>query len=101
MKRSRHEIRGKGWWDLLRTMCFVILVPSCIAQVDVRPACLDFGTTTTVTQWIVDVFITNHGPKKDFVLRTTFSHEYEVLFTSKTLFPDSTITMRVKFIPRL
>jgi Ca-activated chloride channel family protein len=70
------------------------------AQIVVQPSSLQYGTTSPSTEWIVDVHIQNRSDKKDFLLRHTFSHEYEVLFTSKTLMPDSTITMRVKFIPR-
>lgn len=71
------------------------------AQVTIQPAQLDFGVTGPDTEWIVDIVIINRSGKKDFLLRHTFSHEYEVLFTSKTLLPDSSITMRVKFVPRL
>jgi Ca-activated chloride channel homolog len=85
---------------------FTLLLFACAslcldAQITITPALLDFGTTQPETQWVVDVKIKNQGEKKDFLLRTTFSHEYEVLYTSKTLMPDSTITMRVKFMPRL
>ena len=71
------------------------------AQIEVLPLSLNFGTTTPETEWVVDVHFTNNGAKKDYLLRHTFSHEYEVLFTSKTLMPDSSIVMRVKFSPRL
>jgi Ca-activated chloride channel homolog len=70
------------------------------SQVLLSPKVLDFGTTSPQTDWIIDVRMKNESGKKDFFLRHTFSHEYEVLFTSKTLMPDSTITMRVKFKPR-
>jgi Ca-activated chloride channel family protein len=71
------------------------------SQVDISPKRLDFGTTSPETEWIVDIQIANKSGKTDYLLRHTFSHEYEVLFTSKTLLPDSAITMRVKFIPRM
>lgn len=71
------------------------------AQVNIQPSALQYGNTSPATEWVVDVHIQNTSGKKDFLLRHTFSHEYEVLFTSKTLLPDSSITMRVKFIPRM
>lgn len=80
---------------------FMSVFPVVMAsQVRVNPKVLNFGTTSPQTDWIVDVHISNESGKKDFFLRHTFSHEYEVLFTSKTLLPDSSITMRVKFKPR-
>ncbi len=78
--------------------CFCITTK---AQIEIIPASLNYGTTNPETQWVIDVHIKNTGPKKDFLLRHTFSHEYEVLFTSKTILPDSTIVMRVKFSPRV
>jgi len=83
------------------TLCFITAACLvCHAQMEIIPSRLDFGLTTPQTEWIIDVHIHNKGPKKDFVLRHTFSHEYEVLFTSKALMPDSTVTMRIKFKPR-
>ncbi len=80
---------------------FVFLSANLFGQIEILPGTLDYGTTTPETQWVIDVHITNKGPKKDFLLRHTFSHEYEVLFTSKSILPDSSIVMRVKFSPRM
>ena len=81
---------------------FLQLICSSVhTQVEIFPKKLDFGITSDQTQWIVDLIIENKSGKKDFLLRHTFSHEYEVLFTSKTLLPDSSITIRIKFIPRI
>ncbi len=87
-----------GWWILITLS---LLHHNFIAQVVITPTRLDFGTTNPDTEWIVDIKITGKSAQKDFFLRHTFSHEYEVLFTSKTIMPDSTITMRVKFKPRM
>lgn len=70
-------------------------------QIEIHPSKLAFGTTSPSTQWVVDIIIQNKSDKKDFLLRTTFSHEYDVVVSSKTLLPDSSITMRVKFKPRM
>lgn len=73
---------------------------NAISQISIQPDRLAFGTTTPQTEWVVDIIIQNNGAKKDFLLRTTFSHEYDVIATSKAMMPDSTITLRVKFKPR-
>lgn len=90
---------------IVKTFCIVALILCCvlqgISQVEISPKRLDFGTTNPDTEWIVDIKITGKSSQKDFFLRHTFSHEYEVLFTSKTIMPDSTITMRIKFKPRM
>ncbi|MFN0031145.1 MAG: vWA domain-containing protein [Flavobacteriales bacterium] len=82
------------------TIVYAFFANVLIAQIEITPKQLNFGTSTSQTQWVVDVIIQNKSDEKDFLLRHTFSHEYEVLFTSKTLMPDSSITMRVKFKPR-
>ncbi len=86
--------------------CFILLLLICFgiktnAQIEILPTSLHYGTTDPETEWVIDVHIKNNGSKKDFLLRNTFSHEYEVLFTSKTILPDSSIVMRVKFSPRV
>ena len=80
---------------------FIFYKIVCFGQIEILPGTLDYGSTNPETQWVIDVHITNKGPKKDFLLRHTFSHEYDVLFTTKTILPDSSIVMRVKFSPRM
>lgn len=94
---SRWKFRYHG----LLVLVFCLCVQTAFSQAEITPKRLDFGTTNPDTEWIVDVKITGKSAQKDFVLRHTFSHEYEVLFSSKTILPDSTITMRVKFKPRM
>ncbi|MFM9986449.1 MAG: vWA domain-containing protein [Flavobacteriales bacterium] len=80
---------------------FALCWNSSSAQITINPSKLAFGTTLPSTQWVVDIIVQNRSDKKDFLLRTTFSHEYDVVASSKTLLPDSSITIRVKFKPRL
>lgn len=94
--------------SIIRNVVRLMLVVACslfyrvgYSQVDISPKRLDFGTTNPETEWIVDIQIVNKSGITDYLLRHTFSHEYEVLFTSRTLQPDSAITMRVKFMPRM
>lgn len=92
------------WCNCFRArliLAIFLYVTTGFAQVDISPKRLDFGTTGPETEWIVDIKILNKSGQNDFFLRHTFSHEYEVLFSSKTLMPDSAITMRVKFKPRM
>lgn len=87
---------------VLLSACWMIgSVQTGVAQITISPSKLAFGTTSPSTQWVVDIIIQNHSYKKDFLLRTTFSHEYDVVASSKTILPDSSITIRVKFKPRL
>lgn len=80
---------------------FLLLLSTFMsAQIEIIPAKLNFGTTGPSTEWVIDVHIKNKSGKKDYLLTHQFSHEYQVLFTSKTLMPDSSIVMRVKFQPR-
>jgi hypothetical protein len=78
-----------------------LLIPLiCAAQIKISPSSLDFGTTNPETQWIIDFIVENKSQKKDYLLRSNFTYEYEILFSSKTLLPDSSIHIRVKFKPR-
>ncbi len=70
------------------------------SQIKISPSSLDFRTTNPETQWIIDFIVENKSQKKDYLLRSNFTYEYEILFSSKTLLPDSTIHIRVKFKPR-
>lgn len=85
--------------SILSLLLMAAMIPMT-AQIEVIPSKLNFGTTGPSTEWVVDVHIKNKSSKKDFLLTHQFSHEYQVLFTSKTLLPDSSIVMRVKFQPR-
>lgn len=91
-------------YSFLRLLCLIAILSLnstyAFSQIEINPKQLAFGTTTPQTQWVVDIIIQNKGDKKDFLLRTTFSHEYEAIYSSKTLLPDSVITVRVKFKPR-
>lgn len=89
---------------MMKKIIYLLFILSSIgqlsSQIEVIPSRLNFGTTGPSTEWVVDVHIKNKSSQKDFLLTHNFSHEYQVLFTSKTLLPDSSIVMRVKFQPR-
>ncbi len=85
---------------LVFLLCAVLSNAHANSQIEIFPKKLDFGITSPGTQWVVDVIIKNEAPKKDYLLRSTFTHEYEVLYSSKTLLPDSSIVLRIKFKPR-
>lgn len=70
------------------------------AQLAVLPKRIDFGTITPQTDRVVDILVSNSGGQRDFLLRATFSHEFDVRYTSKTLDADGNITIRIKFNPR-
>jgi Ca-activated chloride channel homolog len=89
-------------WPALGLLFALLNLPSGTikAQVSVTPQVLDFGTTSPQTTWVRDIYVTNHGDKKDYLLRHTFSHEYAILLSTKTIEPDSTMVLRVQFKPR-
>jgi Mg-chelatase subunit ChlD len=85
------------FWTLL---VWIIFHATCMAQVSIAPSRLDFGITSPQTIWVRDLIVTNEGQKSDFLLRHTFSHEYSILLSAKTMAPDSSIVIRVQFKPR-
>jgi Ca-activated chloride channel homolog len=92
-------------WRIHRYILFICAfliahTSSVIAQVTLTPARLDFGSTSSETIWVRDIVVKNEGNKTDFLLRHTFSHEYSVLLSTKSMAPDSTMVIRVQFKPR-
>lgn len=93
-------------WKKYKNYIFGILalivcsaIPSW-GQVVLSPNRLDFGTTSQQTVWVRDIVVKNTGKKQDFLLRHTFSHEYSILLSAKSVAPDSSMVIRVQFKPR-
>jgi Mg-chelatase subunit ChlD len=96
---SSHSF-GKPVLVLWVSLLSVLFPLFSFSQIKISPSSLDFGTTNPETQWIIDFIVENKSQKKDYLLRSNFTYEYEILFSSKTMLPDSTIHIRVKFKPR-
>jgi Ca-activated chloride channel homolog len=85
--------------SFLLSILLLLIIPTQ-AQLSVLPKRIDFGTITAETDRVVDILVSNSGGQRDFLLRATFSHEFDVRYTSKTLDADSNLTIRIKFNPR-
>lgn len=70
------------------------------AQLAVNPQKLNFGEVTKDTDMVVDIIVENKSGKPDLLLRSTFSNEFEVKFSTKQLEPNGQLVVRLKFNPR-
>lgn len=70
------------------------------AQLKIHPDYIDFGKVGPSTDRVADLIVINHGNTAVTFLRHSFSPEFEVRQTSKTILPDSSIVIRLKFKPR-
>lgn len=87
----------------MRLILFVVslfLSWTTVAQIDVHPQRIAFGEFTESSDRVVDIIVKNNGTRTDFLLRSTFSHEFEVLFSDKKIEPGGQITIRIQFNPR-
>lgn len=84
------------WW-----IAFLLAGLEANAQVVLQPAILDFGVVTRDSEPVIDILLENTSSKKDFVLRHTFSHEYEVRFTTKNIEGGDQAVLRVRLNPRV
>ncbi len=82
---------------------FLLIVcasPEWKAQISVSPEKISFGTITRDTDLVVDILVENKGSKADYLLRHSFSHEFEVKVTSMRIEPGENIVIRIRFNPR-
>ncbi len=70
------------------------------AQIEVDKRAQDFGEIVRGTDRVVDFTFTNHGDKPALILRSGFNFEYSILYSSKSIEADSSVTLRVKYNPR-
>lgn len=70
------------------------------AQLAVNPQKLNFGEVTKDTDMVVDIIVENKSSKPNLLLRSTFSNEFEVKFSTKQLEPNGQLVVRLKFNPR-
>lgn len=79
---------------------FVLFQATAIGQVVAEPSKVDFGTIIKGSDRVVDVTLTNNGDKEAYLLRSDFDREFTTLFSNRTIQPDSSITLRIKYNPR-
>lgn len=70
------------------------------AQVMVDQANINYGDLDAYSNRWVDVTLTNLDVRSTMVLRSSFPPDYTFRFSTKTLVPDSSLTLRVKANPR-
>ncbi|MFN6377928.1 MAG: vWA domain-containing protein [Flavobacteriales bacterium] len=73
---------------------------SALAQIAANPARIAFGDVTKESDKVVDIIITNNTSMSDFLLRSDFSNEFEVKFSTKTLDAGGQLVVRIQFNPR-
>jgi len=84
----------------LLSLCFLLLCFTAMAQPSVQPKQINYGLITQETDRVVDIVIKSTSVQKDFLLRATFSHEFDVRYTTKTLEAGGEMIIRIKFNPR-
>ena len=71
-----------------------------LAQVMVDQANINYGDLDAYSNRWVDVTLTNLDVRSTVVLRSSFPPDYTFRFSTKTLAPDSSLTLRIKANPR-
>jgi len=87
----------------MKPLCILsLMISACFVQAQVRisPQAIHFGTFTRDTEPVVDILVENLSGQRDFLLRHTFSHEYDVRISSSEMQPGGIIVIRIRFNPR-
>jgi Ca-activated chloride channel family protein len=71
------------------------------AQIEVNPKAIHYGTLVKGSNRVVDLYIENKTNTKQAILRATFSHEFETLYTAREMGPGGSMGIRIKINPRL
>ncbi len=58
-----------------------------------------FGVLTAEDERFTDFVLTNRSAARIFILRTDADKDVRILFSNRTLLPDSSVTMRVQYNP--
>lgn len=81
---------------IILTLLFVTFSIVSTAQIKADQTTYDFGDLYPNAQTYVDITFTNHSDKKHFLLTIDKPRDVYYIFSSKTLLPDSSITIRLK-----
>lgn len=68
-------------------------------QVEFGSNPFDLGVITSAGADFVDIPVTNKSDQKVYIFRTDADNRFQIHYSSKTLYPDSTIYIRVLFTP--
>lgn len=66
-----------------------------------NPKAVHYGTLIKGSNRVVDLYIENKSNSKQALLRATFSHEFETLYTAREMAPGGNMVIRIKINPRL
>lgn len=83
-------------WFLFLMMLFPVLGFTQVKLATDQP---DFGLINKRSARFVDIKIVNEGPQKAFIFRMDAPKTYQILYSSKTLEPDSVQFIRIKYNP--
>lgn len=96
-----YPIRNKIDLGLLLLGAFLCFSVFGQAQISVNPSRISFGDVTKESDKVVDIIVQNNTTKSDFLLRSDFSNEFEVRFSTKTLDAGGQLVVRIQFNPRV
>lgn len=80
-------------------ICFFCLLSEVLSQVKTESKVINFGLIQRGSDKVRDIVIENTGSKKTLILKSNFSREFDILFSSREILPDSSVILRVKFKP--
>lgn len=70
------------------------------AQLEINPRKISFGEFVQGSDRVVDILIKNTSNRTELLLRSKFSHEFEVIFSDKKIEPGGQMVVRLQFNPR-
>ncbi len=71
-----------------------------MAQIEFLTPPYDLGVISSRNNGFVDVPVKNTGTKKVYIFRADVDRRFSIRYSNKTIMPDSTIYIRVKFNPK-
>lgn len=80
---------------------FSLRVIAASAQVEMNPKKISFGEFTQASERVIDVLVKNNSSKTEYLLRSKFSNDFEVIFSDKKIEPGGQIVVRIQFNPRV
>lgn len=84
----------------LITILTIGLSPLVHSQISCSQTEVDFGEITRQTDRVVDFTFSNTSSSDALILRSGFSDEYEILYSSRSIAAGASETLRVKYNPR-
>jgi len=87
------------WYFAFCILQFSFYIPS-FSQITVNVKHIDLGSISEDGTRYADFIFTNHGKKKEYILRINNPKEYSILLKNKTLLPDSSALLRIQYNPK-